>query len=153
MKILLAIDDSICSESAVETLIRQYKPAETEVLVLHAIESVKLMPVSYSYGMGPIFPQDYTSIIQRWRSEGEALAARTAKRLEAAGFKASSQVEESDARDLILTHAEQWHPDLILLGSHGRKGLDRFLLGSVSESVARHAPCSVEIVRPPAMAA
>lgn len=153
MKILLAIDDSICSEAAVDMLIRQYKPVETEVLLLHAIESVKLMPVSYSYGMGPVFPQDYTSIIQRWRNEGEALATRTIQRLEAAGFKASSHVAEGDARDLILTHAEQWHPDLILLGSHGRKGLDRFLLGSVSESVARHAACSVEIVRPPAIAA
>jgi universal stress protein A len=37
--------------------------------------------------------------------------------------------------------------DLIILGSHGRRGVDRWLLGSVAEAVARHAPCSVEIVR------
>ncbi|PYP89219.1 MAG: hypothetical protein DMG65_14005 [Candidatus Angelobacter sp. Gp1-AA117] len=153
MKVLLAIDDSTCSSSAVESLIKQSRPAETEVLVLHAIESGKLMPISYSYGMGPIFPQDYTAIVQQWRSEGEALAARAVQRLEAAGFKVSSQVEEGDARDVILNCAQSWHPDLILMGSHGRKGLDRFMLGSVSEAITRHAPCSVEVVRTPAVAA
>jgi nucleotide-binding universal stress UspA family protein len=50
---------------------------------------------------------------------------------------------------VILDTAAKWHADLIVIGSHGRKGLDRFLLGSVSEAVARHAPCSVQIVRVP----
>jgi nucleotide-binding universal stress UspA family protein len=50
----------------------------------------------------------------------------------------------------IVDRAAEWHADLIVLGSHGRHGLDRFLIGSVSEYVARHAPCSVEIVRMPA---
>jgi len=153
MKILLAMDDSKCSESAVETLIRQYKPSDTEVLVLHAIESIKLTPISCNFGAGPIFPQDYTDIIQRWRSQGEMLVAQAVQRLETAGFKVSSAVEEGDARDLILNCAGKWRPDLILLCSHGRKGLDRFLLGSVSEAVVHHAPCSVEVVRTPAVAA
>lgn len=153
MKILLAIDGSPCSEVAVETLLAQYKPADTEVLILHAVETQKLMPIPYSYGAGPMFVQDYTAIAKQWRCEGEELASGTAKRLQAAGFKTSTQVEEGDARHLILDWAKKWHPDLILLGSHGRRGLDRFLLGSVSEAVARHAPCSVEIVRAPALAA
>lgn len=48
-----------------------------------------------------------------------------------------------------LEQASKWGADLIVLGSHGRKGLKHFLLGSVSETVARHAICSVEIVRVP----
>jgi len=47
----------------------------------------------------------------------------------------------------ILDDAERWHADLIVVGSHGRRGLDRILLGSVSESVAVHATCSVEVIR------
>jgi nucleotide-binding universal stress UspA family protein len=47
----------------------------------------------------------------------------------------------------IIDHAAEWHADLIVAGSHGWEGLNRFLLGSVSESVVRHAPCSVEVVR------
>ncbi len=153
MKVLLAIDGSKCSEAAVATLVRQYSPAETEVLILHIVEILKLMPVSYTYGAGPVFVQDYTAIAQQWRKDGEELVSRTASRLQGAGFKTSAQVEEGDARELILECAKKWDPDLILLGSHGKRGLDRFLLGSVSEAVARHAGCSVEIVRAPASAA
>src|SRR5438132_383276 len=147
MKILLAIDGSKCSEAAVEALIKQYKPQETEVLVVHAVESLKLMPVSHGYGVGPTFVRDYTIIMQQWRTEGKLLVEHAAQRLQAAGFKTSTTVEEGEARELILEYAKKWPPDVILLGSHGKTGLDRFLLGSVSEAVARHAPCSVQIVR------
>jgi len=47
----------------------------------------------------------------------------------------------------ILAAAEEWKVDLIVMGSHGRRGFDRLILGSVSESVALHAKCSVEVVR------
>lgn len=147
MKILLAIDGSNCSEAAVEALLRQYKPEDTEVLIIHVVESVKLMPVPYAFGAGPVFVQDYAAIAQQWRDEGEALVSRTANRLQTAGFKTSKSVEEGDAREQILECAGKWRPDVILVGSHGWRGLDRLLLGSVSEAIARHAGCSVEIIR------
>ncbi|HLW54551.1 MAG TPA: universal stress protein [Candidatus Angelobacter sp.] len=147
MRILLAVDGSKCSEAAVEALLHQYKPLETEVLILSVVESVKLMPMSYGFGAGPIFVQDYAEIAQQWRKEGEALLARTAAALRNAGFIVSTRLEEGDARGNILDCAKNWRPDLILLGSHGWRGFDRFMLGSVSDAVARHAPCSVEIVR------
>jgi nucleotide-binding universal stress UspA family protein len=72
-----------------------------------------------------------------------------ARKLRASGFRVSTAVETGDTRERIIDSAERWFADLILLGSHGRRGATRFLLGSVAESVARHAPCSVEIVRAP----
>jgi nucleotide-binding universal stress UspA family protein len=153
MKVLLAIDGSKCSEAAVEILMQQYKPSDTEVLVLHGVDSVCLTPISHTYGVGPVFVQDSMALVEKWRNAGKELVSRTAGSLQAAGFKASTQIGEGDVREIILECARKWKPDLILLGSHGRKGLDRFLLGSVSEAVARHASCSVEIVRPPAHAA
>lgn len=87
MKILLAIDGSTCSGAAIDALIKQYKPEDTEVLVVHVVDSLKLMPVTYGFGVGPAFVQDYTAIAQQWRSEGEALLSRTATRLQAAGLR------------------------------------------------------------------
>jgi len=147
MKILLAIDDSKFSEAAVENVLREFKPQATEVCVFTVVESLALTAPAYSYGAGPVFVQDYTEILNKWREEARENAAKIAKRLQEAGFKASSAVGEGDARTAILEQADQWHPDLILMGSHGRRGLDRFLLGSVSEGVARHARCSVQIAR------
>jgi len=67
--------------------------------------------------------------------------------LKAAGFNAKGRVVEAVTRSGILDLASQWRADLIVLGSHGRKGGQRFMLGSVAESVARGAYCSVLIVR------
>jgi nucleotide-binding universal stress UspA family protein len=54
---------------------------------------------------------------------------------------------EGEPRSFILDEAKAWGADLIVLGSHGRQGWDRLLMGSVAESVALHAHCSVEVVR------
>lgn len=75
--------------------------------------------------------------------------ASAAKQLQSAGFKAGSRVIESEIRPGTPGIAAGWHADLIVLGSHGKKGLSKFLLGSVSEFLARHAECSVLIVRMP----
>jgi nucleotide-binding universal stress UspA family protein len=56
-------------------------------------------------------------------------------------------VQEGEPRRVILDCADAWRPDLIVVGSRGKNGLDRLLLGSTSEHIARHATCSVEIVR------
>ncbi|HXY10263.1 MAG TPA: universal stress protein [Terriglobales bacterium] len=53
----------------------------------------------------------------------------------------------SDPRGTILEEAKTCGADLIVLGSHGRHGFERFLLGSVAETVATHAHCSVAVVR------
>ena len=75
--------------------------------------------------------------------------ARTAGILRKAEIEVDSRVTENEIRIGILDAAREWRADLIVLGSRGEKGLRRFLLGSVAEFVARHAPCSVLIVRTP----
>jgi nucleotide-binding universal stress UspA family protein len=65
-------------------------------------------------------------------------------------MKATADVEPGNPKSAIIDAANKWHADLIVLGSHGRSAVQRFLMGSVSEAVVRHAHCSVEIVRIPA---
>lgn len=141
MKLLLAIDGSKFSEAATQAVITQVRPEDTEVRVLHVVEPI------YSYILPPTSTV-YPELKDRLTWAGE-LVDRTVERPCAVGFKAMGSVEQGNAKSVILEQAGQWQADLIVLGSHGLRGLDRFLMGSVSEAVARHAPCSVEIVRIP----
>ena len=146
MKILLAIDDSKFSQAAAQAVLVRARLQDTDVRVLHVIDPA---PVFVTGEMGvPI--DDITALHEDRLKKAEQIVARTAQVLRAAGLKVSTVVEEGDPKTKILDSAAAWHADLIVVGSHGRKGLERFLLGSVSEAVARHASCSVEIVRIPA---
>jgi len=71
--------------------------------------------------------------------------------LRRSGMEVSTDVpvdRESPARTILDT-AKEWNADLIVVGSHGRRGFDRIAMGSVSEALAMHAHCSVEVVRIP----
>ena len=67
--------------------------------------------------------------------------------LAAAGLTATTAVLSGKPKEAILEEAKKWNADLIVVGSHGRRGFKRFLLGSVSEAVAMNAHCSVVVVR------
>jgi nucleotide-binding universal stress UspA family protein len=143
VRILLAIDESNYSEAAVERLLAQIAPEGNEVRVLTVLVPVAVSaPQQMAVGYVPNLQEQYR--------EAHALVDRAAQTLQSHGFRAHTAVELGDIRETIIDQAARWNADLILVGSHGRKGLNRFLLGSVSEAVARHAPCSVEIVRLPA---
>ena len=142
MKIVLAIDDSKFSEAAVRSLAGQFRPQDTEVRVLHVVEPIVISEPPH---MSPGYYPELESRLPQAR----AVVDRVAKTLSSAGFGVATSVAKGDPRSIILENAAEWNADMIVLGSHGRTGLERFFLGSVSEAVARHAPCSVLIVRIP----
>jgi nucleotide-binding universal stress UspA family protein len=147
MRILLPIDDSECSERALQTVIRQFQSADTEVRVLHVDEWPKGMPLSLAFAEGPGTSEQILGTHQEMRQRSRELMAHAVEQLQAARFRATSELMDGDARRVILDVAAEWRPDVIVIGSHGRCGLQRFVLGSVAESVMRHASCSVEVVR------
>jgi nucleotide-binding universal stress UspA family protein len=142
LKILLAVDDSQFSEAATQAVIAQHQSRETEVKVLHVLDRPHFVDVAFP------MPSSYEEIFrQESQKQAEALVAKTAEQLRANGLEVTTAVEQGDPKSRIVDNAVQWQADLVVLGSHGRKGLNRFLIGSVAEAVARHAPCSVQIVR------
>jgi nucleotide-binding universal stress UspA family protein len=145
MRVLLAIDDSKFSEAATQALISQIRP-DSEVLVLHVLN---LAPFYFTNAMAPTHTSLLDTILEDERKAAQDLVTRAEQALRSAGFKVTSTVREGDPKSTIIDLAAEWHADLIILGSHGRKALNRFMLGSVSEAVARHARCSVEVVRLP----
>lgn len=145
MKILLAVDDSKFSEAAITAVIHQAALPETEVKVLHVIEPIPIYPEGQSWA----YDSEYAAVSQEQRKEAEGLVARASQKLREAGLQVTTALEEGNPKVVIIDSAAQWPADLIMIGSHGRKGLDRFFMGSVSEAVARHAHCSVQVVRIP----
>jgi nucleotide-binding universal stress UspA family protein len=144
MKILLAVDGSKYSEAAVQALISKIRKEDTDVLVLQVVEPrIFSTPPQMAAGYEP----ELEEIMKEQFQNAQQTVDRAAAALKAAGFNAKGRVVEAETRSGILDLASEWHADLIVLGSHGRKGLQRFMLGSVAESVARGAYCSVLIVR------
>jgi nucleotide-binding universal stress UspA family protein len=147
MKILLAVDETPCSEAALQAVIRQFRADEDEVRVVHADEWPKGLSTSLPFAEGPEAASDLLAARAESRRRGGALLADTARHLREARFRVHTELREGEAEHAILDAAKEWQPDLIVIGSHGRHGVDRFLLGSVSERVVRHAPVSVQVVR------
>ncbi len=138
MRLLLAIDDSKFSEAATQAVIAQYQPQGTEVKVLNVVDLAIPIPTS-----------DAAAFRQESLKHGQELVQRAESLLSKAGYKTQTAVEEGDPKAKIIDQAMQWKAEIIVMGSHGRKGVERFLMGSVAEAVSRHATCSVEIVRIP----
>jgi len=138
MKILLAVDDSKFSQAAAQAVIAYHQKPGLEVRVLHAAEPPALFMAPE---MAEYIPPEETE------KQANAIVAKALETLRSAGVNASAAVLQGDPKSVIIDEAAAWGADLIVLGSHGRKGLQRFLLGSVSDAVVRHALCSVEVVR------
>jgi len=143
MKILIAIDDSKFCEQAVRVISANIQPKGADVRILHILQPITIVPP-------PQMSAWYMPELEEQAKEAQKLVKRAADSLAAAGFRVDTAVEKGDVRLNIIDAATSWGADLIVVGSHGRGGIPRLLLGSVAEYVARHAPCSVLIVRHPA---
>jgi nucleotide-binding universal stress UspA family protein len=150
LKILLAVDGSESSNSAVEEIAVRPWPRGSEVNII-SIVHLPFTPTPETWAL----PESYYSQLEKaGREQAESAVDRAVFRLRESNKE--REMPLTLMNDVILGHAEEkiietaklWGADLILLGSHGKRGFERFLLGSVSQAVAYHAPCSVEIVRP-----
>jgi nucleotide-binding universal stress UspA family protein len=146
MKIILATDGSACSSAAVEEVARRPWPLDSQVRIISVVEP----PAPLTSG-----PWTYANSFE----EQEAMERDEAKRiLESAAARlregkgsgqlaVTTEVITGSPKRVIVEEAGRWGADLIIVGSHGYRSWERMLLGSVSQAVAMHAECSVEIVR------
>lgn len=142
MRLLLATDGSPFSTAAARSVAQRPWPEGTEVRVISVVEMA--MPAMEPwYGSG--------EMIERMRVENSKLAEKWAESagqiIGEAGLSTSHAVVGGYPKAAILDEASDWKADMIVLGSHGRRGITRLLMGSVSEAVAVHAHCSVEVIR------
>jgi nucleotide-binding universal stress UspA family protein len=147
VKILVAVDGSTSSDAAVDRVASISWPAKSEVKVLSVIE-----PIINSMTEAWALPDSYYErVVKAEEDRATAALGRAADRLShcpSPELAVSRDLARGFSKEVILDEAERWGADLIVLGSHGYRGLTRFLLGSVSRAVADHAKCSVMIIRP-----
>lgn len=144
MKILVATDGSEYSTAALRSLASRPWPEGSKFRVISIPEP--FMPL----GEFPYFEmKEIESLNTAAMKDAKRYAESGAEILREAGLDTETDTpfpRDSDARE-IVKEAERWHARMIVLGSHGRRGFDRWTIGSVSEHVALHAPCSVEVIR------
>jgi nucleotide-binding universal stress UspA family protein len=146
-RILVATDGSEFSTAAVKAIAERPWPDGTEVKIISVPEFTLWL------GEDPYFQRAQVEELNESALDAARAAVEGAKEiLRKAGPQASTEVpfRRGAAAQLILEEAKAWNADLIVVGSHGRRRFDRWAMGSVSESLALNAPCSVEVVRTPA---
>jgi nucleotide-binding universal stress UspA family protein len=150
MRILLAIDGSEQSEAAVDEIARQHFPADSEVRVISVVEPPHF-PETFPGGGGnmSLYVEIEKTARERARTAVDKAAAKLRTDEGSRQLNVTTEVPSGSPKRVILEEAEAFGADLIVVGSHGHGMLERFLLGSVSQAVALHARCSVEIVRSP----
>jgi len=136
----MAVDDSGFAEDLLRAALVGIQHKNTEALVLHVLQPVDTVPP-------PEMAQGYAPELEDEKQPARALVERIAAELRRVGFTAQAEVRIGDVTETVLDRAVEWHADLITVGSHGHRNIHNFLLGSVAESVARRAACSVAIVR------
>lgn len=146
MRILLPMDESQFSQDALRAVINQYQRRGTEVRVLNVIQPVSAY---LSADLMPHFVEHLDTIEKDRKRQAQKIVLRAADKLRDAGFKSSAVVTTGEPAAEIIERAKRWRADVIVIASYDLRGLNRLLMGSVSEAVARHADCSVEVVRMP----
>ena len=144
-RMLVTVDGSRTSEAALGEAL-DLAGRGVQLRVVHVVDS----PYNYPDALYGQVTGDMEPVRREWREAGEEILARAAASARARRVAADSTPRESDGRRVgaaVVEAAQRWGADLIVVGTHGRRGLNRLLLGSVAEGLARTAPVSGLLVR------
>jgi nucleotide-binding universal stress UspA family protein len=143
-RILVPVDGSASSNVGLQHALRLAKDQRARVRLLNVVDEMAVLPMLYGY------PEDINTVIQSMRDagkktieEGSALARKARVQADTAIIDANRLV----VSDAILEQAKKFRADLIVMGTHGRRGLNRLLLGSDAERVLRSAEVPVLLVK------
>jgi nucleotide-binding universal stress UspA family protein len=143
MKIVLGVDDSPHSRAAAEYVAGSPWPKGTRVIVLSACPPMFVGP-------GEVTSGDAIERLMEEQAEyHREIASKAEARIKKAGLAVESRMILGDPRSALVETAKEERADLLAVGSHGRTGLGKILLGSVASHVVSHAPCSVLVVKLP----
>jgi nucleotide-binding universal stress UspA family protein len=147
-RILVPVDGSAPSECGLHEAIRIALATRARLVVLNVVNEFPVL-------MDPASLADYGGLLEALHRNGEAIAAKAVKAVADAGLGCESVVLDATSgavAELIVEQVVERRCDLVVMGTHGRRGMKRLALGSDAELVVRHAPVPVLLVKPPALA-
>jgi nucleotide-binding universal stress UspA family protein len=142
-RILVPVDGSSTSIAGLNEALRLAKNQKARLRLLHVVD--ELMVFSSSEAGFDIEP-----VIESMKRGGKHVLDRAAKLAAARGVRAETELWEnatSRVADVLIGRAKRWRADLIVMGTHGRRGVNRLMLGSDAELVVRNSPVPVLLVR------
>ena len=148
-KILVPIDGSDTSVLGLDEAIKIAKNQGSTIRLVHIVDEYVL---DYAYSPGLYA----TNVIETMRATGQSVLDKAEAHVRESGVQVESVLQETiggPAADLIVAQAKAWPADLIVIGTHGRRGLRRLAVGSDAEQVLRSSPVPVLMVRRPEKAA
>lgn len=146
-RVVVAVDGSEIASEAVATVRRWPFLAMTEIRTLSVAPApASWWPADKAGRTADVAAADRDAAADNLL-EHDTIAAEATAILRATGFTADSAVRAGSPASEIVAFAKEWNADLVIMGSHGRTGLARLLLGSVARNVLHHASCSVLVVR------
>jgi nucleotide-binding universal stress UspA family protein len=141
VRLLLGMDGSANARLAANSVASRQWPAGSTMRIIATLDTHLIMARSAS-------ARDRELDARTWVTR---ICGDVARELIAAGLSVDVVVEEGDAAAALVDVAESFDADCVFVGATGLRGLERFVIGSVSRTVAEQAPCSVEVVRPSAL--
>lgn len=138
-KILIAVDGSSLSLRAAELGNSLSQKLNADIALVHVINSTPVI------GAGEV-DMSSQQIMEELGKEGKELMNKTVEHL--GNGKIPEFFANGKPHEEILKTAKEWGADIIVIGTHGRSGIKRLLMGSVAENVLRHSKCPVLIVPP-----
>jgi nucleotide-binding universal stress UspA family protein len=144
-RILVTTDGSNLSKKAVAHAIEMAALSGAELIALRVTPRY---PQSYFEGSLPLAQEEVGKIEQHWAAEAQASVDLVKKQGEAKGVKVKALVNKSDVvSDAVILAAKRAKADLIVMASHGRRGIKRLLLGSETQQVLTHSTVPVLVLR------
>ena len=144
-KILVATDGSALSKKAVKSAIELASTLGAELVALYVVPRY---PISYFEGGVTVSTTDIARTEKQWADKGQAVVDAVRDAAQAEGVKARAAVTRSDlVAETILSAVKKYKCDLVVMASHGRKGLKRILLGSETQQVLTHSTVPVLVLR------
>lgn len=147
-KILVALDQSDASQPVFDAAVNLAKTLNAHLMLVHVLSPTSSFtnPVFSMPGIYPLLREDVDFYLKQWRSqetEGLEFLQAKSRLATAAGIPTEFTQILGDPGNAICTIARNWNANLILIGRRGYTGLGELFMGSISNYVVHHAPCSV----------